>query len=202
MLKSKKVAVTGSISSGKSLFCKFLEELGAYVVSADSIVHRLLSSHNNLSKKVIELLGIEIVENGLIDREKIANMVFNNIPLLRSLEQIIHPEVFFEIDKEYEKACKQNFLLFVAEVPLLFETGAQKFFDKTIAVIADDSLCISRFIEATGKEAYLYKRRASQQFTQVDKASMADYVVINEGSEKELKKEAEKIFIKLTAYKS
>lgn len=202
MLKSVKVAVTGSISSGKSLFCKFLKELGAYVVSADSIVHQLLSPHNNLGKKVIELLGLEIVENGLIDREKIANKVFNNIPLLRSLEQIIHPEVFLEIDKEYKRACEQNFLLFIAEVPLLFETGAQKFFDKTIAVIADESMCISRFMNATGKEAYIYKLRASQQLAQVEKASMADYIVINEGSEQDLKIEAEKIFIKLTFYRS
>ncbi len=57
MLKLKKVAVTGGLSCGKSLVCRILQELGAYVVSADNIVHQLLSSDTNLGQEVIKLLG-------------------------------------------------------------------------------------------------------------------------------------------------
>lgn len=198
MLKSKKVAVTGGISSGKSLFCAFFKEFGAYVVSADSIVHQLLSPHNDPGKKVIKLLGLEIVENGLIDRKKIADKVFKDTELLRSLELIIHPEVFREINKEYKKSCEQNFLLFIAEVPLLFETGAQKFFDKTIAVLSNEQECESRFVKITGKEQKEFKLRAQQQLTLKEKATMADYVVMNDGSKQDLKNEAERMYKILT----
>ena len=78
MLRLRKVAVTGGLSCGKSSVCRIFKELGAYVVSADEIVHRLLSTKTNLGQQVISLLGKEIITNGKINRSTIAKKVFND----------------------------------------------------------------------------------------------------------------------------
>lgn len=198
MLNLRKVAVTGGISSGKTKFCSFLQDLGAYVVSADNVVHQLLSSHYSLRKKVIELLSPKILVDGEIDRTKIAQIVFKDLNLLSSLEKLIHPEVFFQIEKEYEIAKEQSFPLFVAEIPLLFEVKGDRFFDVTVTVKANESICIKRFIQKTKKTETEYRLRMSQQLTQDEKAKKADYLILNNGSEEDLYKEAEKLFEKLS----
>lgn len=198
MLDLKKVAVTGGISSGKTKFCSFLQDLGAFVVSADNVVHQLLSSHLTLRKKVIDLLGPKILVDGEIDRRKIAEIVFKDKNLLFSLEAIVHPEVFLQIEKDFKFAQEQNFPLFVAEIPLLFEVNSDRFFDVTVTVKADESICIKRFIQNTKETEADYWLRMSQQLTQNEKALKANYIILNNGSEKDLYKEAEKLFEQLS----
>src|SRR5262245_55950333 len=103
MLILKKVAVTGGLSCGKSSVCRIFKELGAYVVSADDIVHQLLTPQTKPGQQVIELMGSDIVVDQHIDRSKIAKKVFGNLKLLKSLEQILHPAVRHEIDKKYQQ---------------------------------------------------------------------------------------------------
>jgi dephospho-CoA kinase len=102
MLKFRKIAVTGGLSCGKSSVCRFLKELGACVVSSDDIVHQLLSSDTNLGQKIIQLLGNDIVVDQKIDRSRIAQKVFQDPNLLQALEEILHPAVYKEIEKEYQ----------------------------------------------------------------------------------------------------
>ena len=80
------MAVTGGLSCGKSSVCRIFKELGAYVVSADEIVHQLLSPDTNLGQKIISLLGTEIVVNQKLDRSRIAEMYFKNPELLNRLK--------------------------------------------------------------------------------------------------------------------
>ncbi|MEC7839918.1 MAG: dephospho-CoA kinase [Chlamydiota bacterium] len=194
MLKLRKIAVTGGISSGKSLFCLYLKELGAFVVSADRIVHQLLSPKTNLGKKVIKLLGPEVLTNNEINRDTIAQMVFNDSQLLQSLEQILHPEVFLQIDKEYTEAKKQGAKLFVAEIPLLFEANGEAFFDATVTITSDENRCIERFIKKTARNEEQYHARMARQLPQREKAERANYVIYNNGSKEDLRVEAVNFF--------
>ena len=68
MLKLKKIAITGGIASGKSTVCRLLGELGAYVVSADAIVHELLKTDTDLGQRIVQQFGPDILESGQIDR--------------------------------------------------------------------------------------------------------------------------------------
>ena len=102
MLRLKKIAVTGNVASGKSTVCLFLKECGAYVVNADSIVHKLLSPETTLGKSIINLLGYDVIIDGQFDRRAIAEKVFKDYSLLKDLEKILHPEVQKEINKEYQ----------------------------------------------------------------------------------------------------
>ncbi|MCB1112668.1 MAG: dephospho-CoA kinase [Chlamydiales bacterium] len=195
MLKLKKIAVTGGISCGKTLFCRYLQELGAYVVSADEVVHQLLSPKTELGQNVIKLLGTDILVDTVIDRRKIAEKVFHQPELLKSLESLLHPEVMREIDKQYQDVSKNNVTtVFVAEIPLLFEIGAGSMFDQTVTVIANEEDCIHRFRNTTGYDTEEFHRRMSRQFDPQKKAQLADSVIPNTGSKKELQERATQFY--------
>lgn len=195
MLELRKVAITGGLSCGKSSVCRYFKELGAYVVSADEIVHQLLIPTSNLGRQVIILLGKDIVVNGTIDRSVVAEKVFNRKELLLSLEKLTHPIVLEEIEKQYQQVKNQGkFPLFIAEVPLLFEAGLEKYFDTTIVVWASPEICKQRFIAATGYgENEFYKRMANQMPVD-EKAKRADFVINNSGNIKQMHEEVFDLF--------
>ena len=202
MLGLKKVAVTGGVSCGKSTVCRFFKELGAYVVSADKVVHQLLSPDISLGQKVIELIGPDVVVNQQIDRSIIAKRVFNHPELLKSLEAILHPAVREELERQYQLVKDKNeFPLFIAEIPLLFETGADKFYDITIAVTANVDLCQQRFEIITGHDKVEFDRRMKRQIHPNEKAQKADYVIQNNSSLSDLQRAVKLLFNELTREK-
>lgn len=196
MLKLKKVAVTGGLASGKSLVCQYLSELGAYVVDSDEIVHQLLNPDTELGQEVVNLLGTRVLEGNQINRLRVARIVFLNPRLLKSLENLLHPPVYEEINRRYESVCKQKNppQLFVAEVPLLFESGGEQFFDVTVTVTADTEERWERYRAKTGHEREDFNRRTASQLPQHDKAEKADYVIHNEGSLESLKEQTKKVY--------
>jgi dephospho-CoA kinase len=181
----RKVAVTGGLSCGKSTVCRFFEDLGAYTVSADEIVHQLLKPTNPIGKQVIALFGTDIVVDGphgdrQIARSKIAYKAFQRPELLRSLENLLHPAVHEEIENHYRCAALQGYSLFVAEIPLLFEIHEESYYDATIAVVADPERCVERFCRHTGHAAEEYYRRMARQLDPQVKSEKASYIIVND----------------------
>lgn len=199
MLKLKKVAVTGGLSCGKSSVCRILKELGAYVVSADKIVHQLLSSDTNLGQEVVKLLGPDVLVGQQLNRSRIAQIVFQDLNLLRALEKLIHPAVYRELDQDYrrQQSLLNPPLLFVAEIPLLFESGGRRDFDVVIAVIANPAICYQRFEKATGYDQKEFNKRMAQQLSLHDKAMQADYVLMNNGSLSDLQQNTKELYQEL-----
>lgn len=203
MLRLGKVAVTGGLSSGKSTVCRILKELGAYVVSADEIVHQLLSPETKLGQQVIQLIGPEIVIGGEIDRSEIAKKVFNldstsrfnQQALLKSLEGLLHPAVREEIERQYKQCMKESVSpLFVAEIPLLFETNGDAGYDYTIAVVSDPEACLKRFTASTGYGKKEFHQRMARQLSPEEKARRADFTIFNHGSLEELRANVKKVY--------
>jgi dephospho-CoA kinase len=193
MLKLRKVAVTGGLSSGKTTVCRFLKELGAYVLSADEIVHQLLSSDDLLIQQVIDLLGSDVCIDGKIDRKKVAAVVFQQPRLLESLEKILHPAVRNVINQHFNRESKRHhYPLFIVEIPLLFETGADSQFDLSVAVISDDETCKKRFSRPEE-----YEQRMQRQMTPQEKAKRADFIIENNGSLEDLFQAVKKIYKQL-----
>ena len=186
MLKLKKVAVTGAPASGKSSVCRLFEGLGAYVVSADAIVHQLLSPETSIGRQVIELFGSEILTENEIDRKKIATIVFNNKEALNRLEKLLHPAVISQMEKEYEQAIKKRAPLFVAEVPLLFESGQEKAFDVVITVVS-----------SRAKERYKgthFDERNKRLVSDEERKQKAHYIIDNSGDEKATKDQVNQLY--------
>ncbi len=180
--------MTGGLASGKTSVCCIFEQLGAYVVSADKIVHQLLSLKTPVGQQVARLFGPEILSDGQIDRKKIAEKVFSDIRKLKTLEKLIHPAVLDEIEKRYQK-IKQDpvYSLFVAEIPLLYEIESQGLFDTIIAVTADPLVSRARFVQTTGYPPEEYDRRMTFQLSLQEKAARADFTIVNDGDLTQLK---------------
>jgi len=194
----KKGAVTGGLSCGKSTVCRFFREQGAYVVSADEIVHELLFENQEIIQKVTALLGTDIFTDNHIDRAKVAKKVFHQPLYLKSLEDILHWEVLLEIKNQYELKRQEGTIpLFIAEIPLLFETNNNVEFDFTIAVIADEEICKERFHQSMDE----FDKRSERQLKNREKAKKATYVITNNGSLTELKETVNKLYNTITSAK-
>lgn len=173
----RKLAVTGSLSSGKSTVCQILKEFGAYVVDSDEIVRQLLTKENPTGEQVIKLLGPNIITNHQIDRKKISNIVFSNPAKLKALELILHPAVRSEINRLFETIRKSDvYRFFVAEVPLLYEAQMENEFNAVIAVVTGDNTARQR-----SKDKEEFDRRNRFQLPQAAKESQATYVIKNDG---------------------
>jgi dephospho-CoA kinase len=198
VLELKKIAITGGVSSGKSSVCHLLAQRGAYVTDADKIVHDLLSSDPQIRKKVIDLLGTGILVDGQIDRKLVAEKVFSQPETLKSLELILHPAVFHEMALQYQQV-KENpkYNLFVAEVPLLYETESAKLFDGIVVVLASQELCRKRFIESKKGSSASFDQRMQRQMKPTQKAAKADFVLINNEKIEDLEKQVNQLLTKL-----
>lgn len=194
MLNLYKVAVTGGLSCGKSTVCQLFQQLGATVISADEIVYRLLSPECSIGQSVIALLGQEIVDKKAINRQKVAEIVFQDPEKLKRLEAILHPEVNKQIAQAYDEAnLRKASSLFVAEIPLLFEASMEHDFDAVITVATDLTLAQKRF---KGPQD-AFNIRNAQQMSLDEKIKKSSFTLYNNGSLEELKLNVQTLFNQL-----
>ena len=182
------LGITGIFGSGKSFVTRIFKRLGAVTIDADVIVHTLLESKDSS-------LSLRIRKNfGTTNRKKLAKIVFSNPKKRKQLEEIIHPEVINKIKK---KVSEIKSPLVAIELPLLFEAGLRGLVDKVLVVSAKENLILKRIL-FTGKfrEEEILKRLKSQIPLQ-KKERRADFIIDNNGTKEETKKQVEKIYKKL-----
>lgn len=195
----KKVAITGGLSSGKSTVCQIFRELGAFVVSADTMVHQLLSPQSPLAPRLIQLLGEGIRKGQIFDREEIAKRAFTDPETLKELEKILHPAVLDEIERQYiQIRDRHTHNLFIAEIPLLYEIESHDLFDSVIVVDCDEKQAKSRFKKRSQHTEEEFDRRMSHQLPPSEKVAKADHTIYNNGTLQELRTQAETLYAKLT----
>lgn len=193
-----KVGLTGGMASGKSTVTAMLAAKGAKTRDSDALVHRALKKGSLTRQRLIKEFGPQILlKTKEIDRNKLAQIVFNQPKQRRKLEQIVHPPVVKEI-RAWLSQCRKlgNLKIAVAEVPLLFEARLEKMFDVVVAVTAPRKCQITRFV----KKGYSRKQALSRirsQMSQTEKAKKSNYVIRNNGSKKELKTKVDKLWEKL-----
>jgi dephospho-CoA kinase len=170
------VGLTGGIGAGKSEALRLLERLGAATLSTDAVTHELLSTDEVRDLLVAEL-GREVAPGGSVDRSAVASRVFGDDEKRKWLEGVVWPRVGERVAQFRESVEDQPAA--IVEVPLLFESGMEALFDKTIVVVADEDLRAER-AGARGHE--LVEARVARQLTQDEKAQRADFVVRNDGT--------------------
>ncbi|NPA12675.1 MAG: dephospho-CoA kinase [Aquificae bacterium] len=191
-----KVGLTGSIATGKSTVAELFRQLGAYVIDADKIVHSLLEQEE-IKNRIKEEFGDVFTTDGKVDRKKLANIVFRDKGKKKTLENILHPEVFKKIQqffKDVEKKDPKG--VAIAEVPLMIETGSYKHYDQIIVVYAPLETQIERLIKkGMSKEEALSRIKAQMPIE--EKVKYGDFVINNTSTLQELKKQVEDIYQKL-----
>jgi dephospho-CoA kinase len=188
------VGLTGGIGAGKSETLAAFERLGAATLSTDRVANDLLDD-DEVRAALIERWGDDIAPEGSIDRERVAEIVFNDRDELTWLEGVTHPRVGAHV-LEWRQSLGPDVPVAVVEVPLLFEAAMQDAFDATLAIVADDQLRERRLRERGqgGLEG-----REGRQLDQAEKARRADHVIRNDASLEELESEVKRVIEQLSA---
>ena len=169
-----RVALTGSIGMGKSTVARMFERLGVPVFDADAVVRRLQGPGGGLVEKIGELFP-GTVRCGTLDRECLAHLVLGDAEKLKALERIVHPAVR-EAREEFVVGHVDSPVL-VFEIPLLFETGGEGEFDKTVVVSAPADVQRSRVLARMGMTAAKLDSILARQMPDAEKRRRADFVV-------------------------
>jgi dephospho-CoA kinase len=174
------VGLTGGIAAGKSEALRALERSGAATLSSDDVVRELLTT-GEIRDALIERFGDEVAPHGEVDRSAVADVVFSDPEQREWLEGLLWPRVGQRIVewREQLEHAEPRPRAAVVEVPLLFESGMEKAFDRTIAVVADESVRSER---AGARGHARVDERTSRQLSQEEKAQRADIVVRNDGT--------------------
>lgn len=188
----KIIGITGGIGSGKTTITKYIESLGYPVYIADDEAKKLLDTEEVVNE-IRNTFGEKIIENNLVDKKKLATFVFGNENNLKQLNEIVHPKVRQHFIN-WLKQCDKPFV--VKEAAILFESGAHKDCDLTILVTAPEDVRVERVIKRdnTSKEDVI--KRIRSQWSDEDKAKLADFVLQNVDLEQS-KKEIDEIIKKI-----
>ena len=169
-----RIALTGSIGMGKSTVAKMFEEAGVPVFDADAVVRALQGPGGGLVEKIGEVFP-GCVRSGTLDRECLATIVLSDREKLATLEGLVHPAV--REARERFIAGHPDSPVLVFEIPLLFETGGERDFDKVVVVSAPAEVQRARVLERPGMSAAKLDLILARQTPDEEKRAKADFVI-------------------------
>lgn len=194
-----RVALTGGIGSGKSEAGAIFANLGAIVVDSDVLAREVIERGSTGFDEVVSAFGDQILNNGEIDRAKLASIVFEDKSKRKTLENIMHPKIREKFEDIARNANSSDILINL--IPLLVETNGAKNFDRVIAISAPVDIRKQRLLNRGMKEHEISKRLDSQ-VSDTEREKVADFVLINSGTLGELKSDVEALYEKLKTYAS
>jgi dephospho-CoA kinase len=189
-------ALTGSIGAGKSTVVESLRARGWTALESDRLAHELVRPGEPAHREIRDAFGEEVMgPEGELDRAKLADVVFQDEEKRRVLEGILHPRIRARWLEEAEKAESQGKRV-VVEVPLLFETGAEKHFERVVVVACSEKTQRSR-LRARGWNDGEIDRRLGAQLPQQEKIDRADHMIWNEFLIKDMEEQLRNILDRL-----
>ena len=173
-----KIAITGSIGSGKSSMGSFLRETGEIVFDTDKMVHDLYKNNDEVYQSVVEHFGESILnEDKTINRIILGRLVFKDSQEINKLESIVYPVIIKMIESYTET---KNTCVFY-EVPMLFEANMSHLFDYVVMVDTENDVAFKRLSQHR-KEIEDAKERLELQMDRSIKRRKSNFVIYNNGS--------------------
>jgi len=174
----KKIGITGGIGSGKTTVCEIFKLLGVPVFHADDEAKNLQNNNLHIREFLIKLFGKHIYfSDGMLDRKKLAGLIFNDSVALAKVNSIIHPAVRKSFLRWTDNHQDAYYILY--EAAILLESGYASDFDRTILVLADERVRIERVIRRDHISEELVKQRINNQMPEAQKIKMVDFIVEN-----------------------
>jgi dephospho-CoA kinase len=195
-----RVGLTGGLASGKSTVAAFFRELGAFHVDADRITHELLAPGGGAEREVIARFGAGIVgSGGAIDRKAVAAIVFSDPSALADLNRIVHPRIRAEIARRIALRASGPAPESVAlvDAALLVESGLLEDLDLLIVVSCREEVQIARAVARGGLTGDEARARVAAQAPLAEKLAAADYVIDNDGSLDDTKRQVRRVWDEL-----
>ena len=171
------VGLTGGIGSGKTTVAKVFETLGVPVYYADDAAKTLMNVDDDLRKNIITHFGNEVYENGLLKKEILGAIVFNDAEKLKLLNSLVHPATIADADQWYKL---QTTPYVIKEAALLFESDAWKNIDYSIGVKAPEALRLQRAMQRDNQTAENIQARMQKQMNEDVKMNRCDFILIND----------------------
>ena len=189
------VGLTGSVGTGKSTVTNFFRQMGAYVIDWDELAREVVHPHSKAWKEIVEYFGKDFLNEDLtINRQKLAEIVFSDKEKVTKLNQIVHPEVFKEDERiTNEIKSLDPDALIIKDIPLLFELTRPVLVDKIVVVSASEQTQLRR-LEEKGMSREDVQSRIRSQLPLEGKIKSADFVINNDGSLEETKRQVEEIY--------
>jgi len=177
-----KVGITGGIGSGKSTVCNILKNLGVPIFTSDVAARELLNNDEGLKAQIKRNFDADMyTSTGELDRERLAKCVFNNAEELEKLNNIVHPKVGHEFEIWSKKHERKPYV--VKEAAILFETGSYHDLDKVVTVFCPKPTRMKRIIKRDNTTKQQVEKRMLFQYTDEERNSLADFIIINDGKE-------------------
>ncbi len=194
-----KVGLTGGIGSGKSTASNFFNELGAFVLDADTEAKNMLSANDVVQHELISEFGTDIINAaGKIDKKKLARIAFQDVDHQRRLNSVVHPYIYDLIDNSYEKILSDGkHSVFILDAAMIYESGYDIHLDYIIVITAQLKNRMERALARNTLTREEILKRIEFQWTEEEKVGMADFVIHNDGSEKELNANIKSLIKKL-----
>ena len=194
-----RVGLTGGIGSGKSTASLHFTSLGAYVINADKEAKNLISTNETVQNELIAEFGTDIIDGtGSVNKKKLARIAFQDQDHQQRLNSVVHPYIYNLIDKEFNQVLNVGkHGIFIVDGALIFESGYDVHLDYVIVVTAQLKHRMERALGRATLSREEILKRIEFQWPEKEKVNLADFVVHNDGTEKELHKNIEELIKKL-----
>ena len=173
----KKIGLTGGIGVGKTYVSKIFQKMGIPIFNADEQAKKCMVDDANLKAAVQLAFGENMYLKGVLQKEELAKIVFNNTEALAKLNALVHPIV----KQKFEDWCSlQSTSMVIKEAAILFESDAHLGLDSVVCVSAPENLRIERVQKRDGSSVEQIQSRMSKQMPQAEKEELADFLIVND----------------------
>ena len=190
------VGVTGSIGMGKSTVAQMFKEHGYGVYNADDTVHYIYENDAEVIEKV-ERQFPGSTKDGAVNRLALRDILNKNPDKFRDLEQIVHPATRKYQIIYIKKLIEEGKMGCILDIPLLFETGGEKYVDVSVVVTASEATQQSRVVMERKVPLEIFNAIKDQQMPDRDKLKKADYIISTDSNIEDTKLEVKEVAAKI-----
>jgi dephospho-CoA kinase len=193
------VGLTGGIASGKSLAAKFFAEQGAHIIDADRLSRELVQPGQPALKEIVSVFGVFILdETGNLDREKLAEIIFQNPQKKSTLEAILHPKIIAKEREKYSNISAEDpSAIVIIDAALLIESGNYKNVDKVVVVNCSEEHQVQRILSRNSLNSDQAAARIKNQMSLKEKIKYADFILDNNSQPQDLRRNVQEVYTKL-----
>lgn len=189
------IGLTGGIGTGKTRVSEMLGALGAAIVNADLLGHRVYAPQSEGWREVVDAFGREVLTpDGEIDRRKLGPIVFGDPEALQKLNAIAHPKIYKLAEESIKKLAEQGREVAVLEAALLIEAKWTPLVDEVWVTVAPEQDVVRRILERNGLDEEAIRSRMAAQMSQDERVAHADVVVNNAGDLNELRNKIQELW--------
>ena len=200
----QRVALTGGIATGKSVCLRRLEQLGAPVIDADVVARTVVAPGTPALAAIVARFGPSMLRpDGSLDRPALGRLVFADAEARADLERIVHPAVYDAIERWFEQraieaADNRGPRIAIADIPLLYETGQERRFDRVIVAACPPQVQLARLMARDRMPEDEARRRLAAQWPIDQKRARADLVIDTSGTLEETAANVERVWQAMT----